>query len=444
MSGMLLQNTTVLVAGAGLAGLAAAYELRKWGARVIVIEARRDRVGGRVWTRRDFEQEQHAEAGGDLIEEDHEELLRLARELQCQPVRILRGGFGYYTTARQKIESGSKAWGRLAALLKDEVRAYTLAERRWHSGVAQQLGRRSIADWLSTIKDEDLARVAVGLRGFFLGDPEDVSLLALVDQFAGGEPSSQRMFRLSGGNDTLIQALVRQIGEPVRLGTTVVAATQGATRVQARLRERNGALEELAADYVIFALPASTLKAVALDPPLPDLQREAISRLPYGPATRVLIQYDRRFWRAPGRTRAFGTDLPIGAVWEGNEEQSGRPGILSFLAGGRASSGMQAILAREGARGVSSQISWLGAERMTVLASHAVTWESDPWALGGYALFKPSYDPALREWLARPHGRVFFAGEHTSFRWQGYMNGAVESGLRAAREVALAHASGAR
>jgi monoamine oxidase len=68
-----------------------------------------------------------------------------------------------------------------------------------------------------------------------------------------------------------------------------------------------------------------------------------------------------------------------------------------------------------------------------------VIWEHDPFARGGYAYFDPCFDPALRGWLARPAGRLFFAGEHTSLKWQGYMNGAIESGRRAAAEVAAAH-----
>jgi monoamine oxidase len=70
-----------------------------------------------------------------------------------------------------------------------------------------------------------------------------------------------------------------------------------------------------------------------------------------------------------------------------------------------------------------------------------VIWEDDPHARGGYAFFDPAFDPDLRAWLARPAGRIFFAGEHTSIRWQGYMNGAVESGRRAAAEVAATHAA---
>jgi monoamine oxidase len=189
-------------------------------------------------------------------------------------------------------------------------------------------------------------------------------------------------------------------------------------------------------------VPATTLRDVVMDPPLPTYQQQAIAKLPYGPATRVLAQFDRRFWRSPKRTRAFGTDLAIGAFWDGNEEQAAAPGILSFLAGGSASSSLQQLLATNGITAIRDELDWLNPGRAKVLAWNAVTWENDPWAQGGYAAFRTTYDPQLRPWLARPHGRVFFAGEHTSGRSQGYMNGAIETGQRAAREVRLAASVG--
>jgi monoamine oxidase len=67
-----------------------------------------------------------------------------------------------------------------------------------------------------------------------------------------------------------------------------------------------------------------------------------------------------------------------------------------------------------------------------------VAWDADPWSRGGYAFFDPGFDPSLRAWLARPSGPLFFAGEHTSIAWQGYINGAIESGRRAAAEIAAA------
>ena len=90
------------------------------------------------------------------------------------------------------------------------------------------------------------------------------------------------------------------------------------------------------------------------------------------------------------------------------------------------------------------RLRWLG-KPADLLNALTVTWEDDPWSRGGYAIFDPAFDPALRDWLARPAGRIVFAGEQTSERWQGYMNGAVESGRRAAAEVrALAALSASR
>ena len=105
------------------------------------------------------------------------------------------------------------------------------------------------------------------------------------------------------------------------------------------------------------------------------------------------------------------------------------------MAGGSTSRIAEKSLKKGGIQGIVSALSWLGPAPLDLLAFTQITWENDRWAGGGYAAFTTSYDPALRQWLSHPHGRCFFAGEHTSVRWQGYMNGAVESGLRAALDV---------
>jgi monoamine oxidase len=200
---------------------------------------------------------------------------------------------------------------------------------------------------------------------------------------------------------------------------------------------RNGrAASAINADYLLLTLPAPVLRRIPITPGMPPQQHDAISRLQYGRATKTLLQFSRRFWRAPGRPRAFASSLPFGAVWDANEEQRGKPGILAFLAGGGASDATQMIVAKHGMSALAHQLEWLGSDRGEILGSHQVVWEADPWSRGGYAYFDAAFDPALRPWLARPFGRLFFAGEHTSIRWQGYMNGAVESGRRAAEEIA--------
>jgi monoamine oxidase len=433
-----IAGSRVIVLGAGLAGLVAARDLEADGAEVTVVEAR-DRVGGRVVTaRHGFAGGQHAEAGGDFIEGEQEDVRNLAADLGLTAVRILRRGWGFYGTDNQggrSFRSEGGAFEDAARRLAREIEDYNLAGRRWDSAVAAALAKQSVAGWMAAQDVDQRFRAGVrGLRGFFLADPEDLSLIALVDQFASsGMPGDDRVFRLEGGNGQLSERMASSLRTPVGLRHVVRRMQQTPSHVVVTVEDA-GVRREITADYCVSSIPASTLRDVQFEPALPPLQWRAITTLAYGPATRVLLQFGRRFWRKATHSSAFGTDLPVGAVWDGNEEQGGRKGILSLLAGGNASGELQAILEEEGADGVVRRLGWLG-EPAPLIASDVVVWEDEPWSKGGYAVFDPSFEPALRPWLARPAGRVVFAGEHTSDRWQGYMNGAVESGHRAAAEV---------
>lgn len=435
-----LRGALVIVAGAGLAGLTAACELQRRGARVTVVEAR-DRVGGRVWTRRDgFAEGQHAEAGGDLIDPDQEAIRQLAKAQGLTLAPILRGGFAFARQAARApvVMLASKTgglWAELAQAAEPWVRAHQANERRWDGPIARRLAEQSVADGLDSIRANRQLRARLnGMRGFFLADPENLSLLALVDQLATDSSTLDHFYRIKGGNDRLSTALAGSLKEPVQLKTAVRAVAQHRGKVRVTLRGRD-VQEQMIADAVVMALPATIVRRLAFTPSLPLPQCRAFRDLHYGPATKTLLQFDRRFWRREGKPLAYGTDLPIGAIWDGNEEQRGRSGILTLLAGGSASRDTKQILNQGGAEAVAARLNWLGATKAVLRASCHVSWEDDPFVRGGYAVFQPGYDPGQRAWLSRPHGRIVFAGEHTSQRWQGYMNGAVESGMRAAEEV---------
>jgi monoamine oxidase len=271
----------------------------------------------------------------------------------------------------------------------------------------------------------------------FLADPEQLSLLALVDFFAddpfGGDGE---ILRVVGGNDQLATHLAATLSSPIHFRTVLRRVRIGRRGITATV-DGPGGRAELRADALICALPPVPLRRVVFEPGLPVPQRQAFRTLPMGPATRMILQFSSRFWKRRRQPSLFASDQPTGAVWDGNEEQQGHDGILSLLAGGGSSRELQALIKRGGPAAVVKRLAWLG-RPSTLIAAQTITWENDPWAGGGYAAFHAGFDPRLREWLARPFGRVLFAGEHTSARWQGYVNGAIESGQRAAAEVTAA------
>jgi monoamine oxidase len=438
-------SASVLIIGAGLAGLVAAYHLERRGRSAIIVEAR-NRVGGRVWTFREGFGGMHAEAGGDLIDDDQEEIRKLVRSLGLDEARILRQGFLHYRlgrNGRRQVRASSTGWRLTAQALEPLIHLYKLNGEEWIGPIAAAIGRQSIAEWLASKEKSrkhaanavEIHATAVCMRNFFLGDPEELSLLSYVEQFAAGnDPAKRTMYRVRGGNDRLPERLANALRTPVLLRHVARRIVQKKNAVHLTVENSQGRRSTLTGEYAIVAVPAPLAVDIEYRPPLPERQRDAFARLRYGRATKTLLQFNRHAWRRAGRPRAYASDLDIGAVWDGSEDQRDKRGILTLLAGGSASDATKA-LARDGVEALVKQLSFLGIGGDRPIACRSVAWEDDPWARGGYAVFDSSFPPSERQLLALPYKRVFFAGEHTSTKWQGYMNGAVESGLRAAEEV---------
>jgi monoamine oxidase len=199
--------------------------------------------------------------------------------------------------------------------------------------------------------------------------------------------------------------------------------------------DENGRRQEIEGDALVFTIPASTLSDVAITPALPEEQWRAITALRYGYATKAaVLTSGSLFGHSPAR--AFATDTHAGAFWDASEGQPAGGPVISFLAGGSASEALARRL-RGGADLLLSDVCWVrrGDSIPRARAVASWQWERDPLARGGYAYLDPGFDSAWLPLLGRRAGRLFFAGEHTSENYQGYMEGALESAERVLREL---------
>jgi monoamine oxidase len=436
-----LAGPSVIIIGAGLAGLAAAHALEGRGARVVVLEAR-DRVGGRVLTLRNGLGGLHGEAGGEFIDDDQEEIRKLAEEFRLEETRVLRAGFAHYRIGddgRRRVRSVAPGWQETENAIEPLVHAYRLNGEAPDGPIAAAISARSIAHWLDAIDASvDVRATARAMRGFYVADPEELSLLVYVEQFAAGaNPAERQLYCLRAGNDRLPQALAKSLRRKVRLNCAARRIVQTRNGVRVTVDTRRGRAQ-IRGDFAVVTAPAPLAAEIEFAPALPQTQRAALARLRYGAGTKTLLRFGGHPWRRR-RYRAFATDIGVGALWDGSEDQKGRGALITLLAGGAASEWTKNVLADGTPEKLLESLSFFGIGRARLLSHQTFSWEDDAWARGAYCFFDPSFPPSERRLLSRPFKRVHFAGEHTSMKWQGYMNGAVESGLRAAEEIWIAY-----
>jgi monoamine oxidase len=436
---MLMQR--IIVAGAGLAGLAIANQLAEAGRAITLLDAR-DRIGGRAWTiRTPFTNGAFGELGAEFVDADHRRMRGLARRFDLDLVQVLARGF----TQRYRGDTGvfeltrTRGWTELGQALAPLVRDYTAAHGANDADRVRELSTFSVREWLHRIDaPRRVHAMADAMRGFFLADPEELSALPLAAELSqGGSLPQTVMYRIVGGTERLVSALARTAGVRLLLNHRLHAVTHASDRVIGVVRDDAGRQQQIEGDALVIALPAATLRDVVITPALPEAQWHAIRMLRYGCATKAVVQTSSDLFG--GRpARAFATDTHVGAFWDAAEGQTATAPIVNFLAGGSAS-GLLAERLHEGADLLLSDLCWLrrGGPAPRARASAHWQWENDPFARGGYAYLDPGFDPVWVPLLGRRAGRLFFAGEHTSEHYQGYMEGALESAERVVGEIAL-------
>jgi len=450
----------VVIVGAGLGGLCAAYELRKTGIVAELFEAS-PRAGGRCWSERRVFDGQIAERGGELIDTAHEEIRALAGELGLALDDLLaaeaKGSEALFVLADgpYSLDAATSDFERM--LLALDADAKTLGEdlpTYKRATAAQRALDRMAADrWIATRAPGGLAsplgrllaNAYIEELGGDLYEISAVSVIALLrgsprDRFSPYEESDQR-YHVRGGNDQIVQRLASRLDERIATSERLVAiARRGDGRCRLTFARDQSTHDEIA-DRVILALPFTLLRQVDLA--LAGFQPrklKAIRELGMGRNTKLQLQFSERLWErhnANGETRVEGA---FQTSWEATRAQVGPAGILNCFSGGstatRAGEGETDERAREALADLERALPGLS----SLWNGRAIrnAWERYPWTLGSFSLLKPGQYTTLNGVLHEREGNVHFAGEHTSEDWSGYLNGAVDSGQRAAKEVAAA------
>lgn len=408
-----------IVIGAGLAGLSAAYELVGAGCDVQVFEARQ-RLGGRVHTVQ-LAAGQYGEGGGEFVDDNHTAAIAYAAEFDLKLDPACQFPEELYWFIDGKLCNQKSFTTEQGEAVDD-----------FYTKLAKQLEQnpdppQTLAEWLDAHEIAPFARRVASLQtqALFAADAGEIGL-GFFAQFSSGDG---RNMRIRGGNSRLVNALAQHLGR-VHTNNPVRRIQQTDNTVIVSVETASG-LVEVVADSVIVTIPWSVLRHIPIEAPLTDIQREAISSLPYGGLVKTLLQYPHHFWSQPN----FGIDLledKYQAIWEPTFAQPGTEKILSCFSGGNSS----LLLAQQAIEKAEQTVRKIYPDAPEAIASYSSDWNVDEWAKGGYCYFRPGQLHRFNPHLILPAGRVFFAGEHTApLEYRGYMEGAIRSGQRAAEQI---------
>lgn len=431
--------------GAGLAGLAAAVTLIQAGRDVHVLEAR-DRVGGRVYTvRAPFDDGLYAEGGAEYVGASHLILRRFLSaynvRLEPRPNEPRLFSFLGQRWKGHSLGDGSASFRRDVARIARAGQA--LAQEipdptaPWTAPAATELDAQSFEQWLGRLDLHPVTRAYQRLwTAIDYGiDPPRLSLLqyARDERLYHAEPWPWNE-RPVGGIDQLPRAMAAELGDRVQLSAPAMAIDHSATCVAVQYTQ-DGASRQIEARRAILAVPFTVLRTLPITPQLESERHEAIKGLRYGHVLKVLLQFRRRLWNDDGLSGGAVTDLPFQTVWHATRGQPGERGILGIYTAGRAGASLATLPEEQRIRRCLEQLDQVYPRASAEFERGvSVVWDADPACLGAYSYFAPGELTRYGPLLAQPEGRLHFAGEHTD-PWQATMNGALSSGVRAAREI---------
>lgn len=445
-------NPRVVIVGGGLAGLTTAYYLRKGGLIAQVFEAS-PRYGGRVMSRSNVvAADLVTELGGEFIDSNHDELLALAVEfnLSLLDVEGEKGSLrtAYYFAGMHHSEAEViEALRPLAYVIELDASIVEGDVSFEYPGLATKLDKMSLAQYLSRIGASGWVRqlleaAFVTEYGLEASEQSSLNLLKMMStDLSSGKlelfGESDERYKIMGGNEKVSEALARAVGGQVSTGQTLESIRQNGSGYSMVFRTANGTAKVIAAEVVVLTLPFTKLRNVELGVELPAVKRRAIMELGYGSSAKVFMGFVGRPWRTNGYTGEIFSDGSCQLAWDNSMgQESGQSGLTVFHGGKRGTDCGKAdlnVMTSSHLRDLN--LAFEGLDMAYNGRADRFHWPTQPFTLGGYSAYRPGQWTSIGGAEGFPVGNLYFAGEHCSRDFQGFMNGAVETGRSAAEAI---------
>lgn len=442
----------VVIVGAGLAGLTAARRLVAQGVDVLVVEAR-DRVGGRTYTR-PAKDGTLLDLGGQWVGPMQSQILALAQEVGStifpmyntgNNIQQVRGERHTYSGAIPMADPMATMEAVEQMLNLSTMAQVVPLEAPWDAPLVAEWDAQTVETWMQANVTEPGAQalLTLAVRAVFSVEPRDLSLLHMLfyihsagnlNNLVGVTRAAQES-RFHEGAQSVSNKVAQALGERVILNTPVRSVFQDDAGVRVV-----GETLSVRAQRAIIAIPPTLAGRLHYQPLLPALRDQMTQRMPMGTVIKVQCVYPTPFWRADGFSGQVTCDSAMVSITYDNSPESGAAGVLlGFVEGDEGRRWGDRDPAERRAAALHCFVDYFGPQAAEPIDYVEQIWSREEFSRGCYAgYFGPGgwtmYGKALRE----PIGRLHWAGTETATVWNGYMDGAVQSGYRAADEIVAA------
>jgi monoamine oxidase len=446
----------IAILGAGMAGLNCAYQLKKAGIKASVYEAS-SRAGGRIYSQKNvLDAGLTTELGGEFIDTEHKDMLKLCHEiglplldtLSKAESALLRDTFyidGRFYTEAEVIYAFQPYQKRIAADIRSLPAVMTFDQ---HNEQTVYFDQMSIKAYLDAIGMQGFLRKGIEIAYLteYGLETEEQSAINFLYLFSAATAqgfqifgTSDERYKIAGGNQRVTDALYNQVKEQVKTGHQLVRIKE-AVQGYVLYFNTGGSTISIKADIVVCTLPFSVLREVDLQVPLPQWKQNAIQYLGYGTNSKLFLGFKKRVWRTYQHSAYMFSNAAIQTGWDNSQLQEGTAGGFTVYQGGLKGLQLGTGSPESQAPKFVTQLDnmWPGCAKEYTGVAKRMHWPGHPFTKGSYACYKVGQYTTVRGAEIKPVGNLFFAGEHCSSYFQGFMNGAAETGRIAAEAVAKA------